>query len=276
MPTTRGTILWIYSLFLILVLPVALFCHLHLYGDGAPFLSILLQTGEPRGIAGTLSRAAHHYLTQTPVLWVKTAGVQDVRLLSWVYGSLLYLAPWACYAASTLLFLRSRQLLPAALVTLAFCLSCCWSWVFIISESHLGAGLFFLAVAVAETRFPGPRTYPWVLLGLVVLGCFVYEFWVIYCGIILALMIFRERAKPGVEPSRPAAGIVQLACLAGILWLAYAIVTSPLGANRDAMLRSHLWSVFGEIIFANLAFTVIAFLGFFTESCGRRVGATGG
>jgi hypothetical protein len=263
MPSLRGTILWIYGLFLVVVFPTVLYCHLHLFADGAQFLANLLQHGAPRGIGGTLTRAAHHLLTQLPVLGAHAAGLRDVKLLSWTYGAMLFLLPWACYASATLLFLRGGQQLSAALVTLAFCLNCCFSWVFIISESHLGAGLFFLAVAVLETRRPNRGAANWILLALILAGCLIYEFWVFYCVILLALLVYRARDAAGSSAARVAGTLSRLACVIGAPWLAYSIITSPLAGNRDAMVRSHLWSVLPETLLCNGIFLLAAIIGTF-------------
>jgi hypothetical protein len=115
--------------------------HRHLYGDGVYFLIIILKTRD--FTAFDPCRRFSHFILEAP-LWVAVnwLHIANFRILSWIYGMTLFLNPlaglWGCW-----LILKKRNKALMILPALCWaCLSLCTSF-FIISESWLGAGLFW-------------------------------------------------------------------------------------------------------------------------------------
>ena len=254
MNLSRG-LFTVYALYLLVAVPAALYCHAHLYWDGAYYFAELIRTGQTS--AGlSLARVFHAGITQLPTLLAREAGLGDPRLLSWIYGASLYLPPLFAYAGATWLLLRHGLVAIAVLVTGIFALTATFGWFFIISESHLGAAIYVLTLAVLLTA-DFARWRSWLLLaGLCLLGCSLYEFWVFYFGLLLALLFVLRTRWAAV---RGRILVLGLLCGAGSAWNAYAILNTKLAGNRDGMLQ-HLLSTRGETAAILIAFVLLAAL----------------
>jgi hypothetical protein len=249
------SLLTVYALYLLVGVPAALYCHAHLYWDGAYYFAEMIRTGQTS--AGlSLARVFHSGITQLPTLLARGAGLEDPRLLSWIYGASLYVPPLLAYAGATWLLLRQGLAAAAVLVTGAFALTATFAWFFIISESHLGAGMYVLTLAVLLTANLA-RGRSWLLVALLcLLGFSLYEFWVFYFGLLVAVLFLLRSRWPAIPGRILTLGLL---CGAGAAWNAYAILNTKLAGNRDGMLQ-HLLSTRGETAAILVGFVLLGLL----------------
>ena len=201
----KASVFLFFAVLGLVVLPVAIVSQSHLYADGAAFFVAILESGKVDVAGHTLARVGHHVMTQVAATAAMKCGISSVRHLSWLYGIGLFYLPWFAYMLASLLFIRSKMILEAILVTMIYCLLTCFTSFFIISESHLGASLFVLTLATIVTcdlkRWPARMA----LLFLWLLSLSAYEFWAIFFPVCLVVLAAQPRARLGTR--RPAGAV---------------------------------------------------------------------
>lgn len=175
-----------------LVMGGAALVHRHLYADGAWFLTMILR--DRTFTTFDAPRQFAHFVSEAPLYAALTwLDLKDMRVLSWIYGLTLYLAPvaslWFCWV---LLGRRNRSwmVLPGfTWVALTLTTS-----IFIISESWLGVALFWPMYFLLYFRRHDLSTFEALFL---VAGAFasirVYEGFFIPASLLLLLAFRRVR-----------------------------------------------------------------------------------
>lgn len=194
--------------------------HRYLLADGVNFLLEILSS---QGFhQWDVPRHYHHLLTQWPVVAAIWLGVNKLALLSYLYGASLFAVPlltiWGCIWVTP-----QSQRIYVVLPMIAMAHSSLHGYLFIISESHLAAGLYWFLLFFLLFAVPNR---PSVLQMLVVAGLSVamlriYEFFLLLGPLLSACAAWQlyaankgiPLAKPG---SRPLNWLLALIMLCGM------------------------------------------------------------
>lgn len=255
--------------FALLVHPLAVVLHRHLYTDGVFFFARLIETAEVSSAGHSPFRFFHHVITQYPMLAALGAGITDASRLSWIYGATLTCAPLLCHVAAGALLLRAGLRLQVVLLVLLYCLLMAFTSFFVISESHLASGLFVLTIVIMSTcdLMRPAALVSLVLLAVPSLAC--YEFWSMFFPVCLFVLLRRTWRKPG-RPSRKGLQVLLVVLyLGGFAFNTWGTVFAEDPLNRDGMISSHLgWiGVVAVIVCAFFAANLL-YARRLTERCG--------
>jgi len=252
-----------------IVFPVAIACQSHLFADGAYFFIKILESGKIGAVGATPARMGHHLLTQGPIILARQLGLSHGRVLSRIYGAVLFYFPWVLYASASMLFLKARRPMYALLAVFLYLLLLLFAGFFIISESHLAAACFILTLAVLTVGDLQKRPFQLGVIVLGLLGMSLYERWAIYFPVLFAILAIQR-------PFRcPRWLFLGLGVLYGIGTTVniYAMMVSPVAANRDAIGGSFLTT--WPLAFVALAVFVGALALAVGPMCWRSGGTSG-
>jgi hypothetical protein len=252
--SARTSVFLVFAVFSLVVFPVAIASHSHLYADGTYFFAKILELRTFDVSGHTPSRVAPQFLTQIGVAVAIYCGESNIRHLSWLYGLALFYFPWFAYMLACWLFLRANMPDPAVLVALLYCLLTCSTGFFVISESHLATSLFILTLAVITTGNLRSLLVQASLLVLWLLSVSSYEFWALFFPICLGLLLTQSQTTP-VSRARVDTRIA-FAMLYGLgtVLNVYFIIFTDFPVNRDAMWGSHFSTVWWEFVAVFLLF----------------------
>lgn len=256
----RFAILAAFGVFGLIVLPAAIAVHAHLYADGAVYFAQIVEA-QALGPFHS-SRAMNALMRRLPLLAAMKCGVQDLEILSWIQGASLFYLPLFTHALAAWIFLRAGKLAHAALVALLYALLAHFTSFFIISESHLGAGLFVLTLAVLDACDPRRRRTIAALGTLWLVSLLVYEFWAIYYPLCLAVLASRREIFR-ITRWRRAYAALGAGYVIGAAFSIWLIISTAVPGNRGSMLSGHLALVWREVLIAS-GFYILAI------ACARR------
>jgi hypothetical protein len=252
----KVSVFLVFAVFALVVFPVAIVFHFHLYADGSYFFARILESRTFDAAGHTPARVGHHFMTQLGLVAAMNCGVSNIRHLSWLYGISLFYLPWFAYFLTSWLFLRAAMPTHAILVALMYCLLLCSTSFFIISESHLAASLFVLTLAVLVTcdLTKRPVQASLLLLWLICLSC--YEFWAFFFLACLGIVLTKRSVKPMTYTQAYPRVIFVILYVLGTGLNIYSIIFTPVSKNRNDMFTSHLTTVWLQL----LAFAILFLL----------------
>lgn len=250
----------------LLVFPLAVAFHRHLYADGAYFLAQLLETGRIAVAGRNPLRFFHHVITQLPAVLALKSGVFSPSAVSRIYGATLFYLPLLLYLAAAWLLARAGMKRQMLVLALMYCLLAAFTSFFIISESHLASALFVLMatiICVCNLAALGPL-FALLVIGAIGLSC--YEFWAVYFPVALVLFAARTWRRRASLSRKILYACFVLLCLAGFAANAVGLVFIPrLGVTRGPKLVPHyksILSMFTNHFLAVWAIIIIACLFF--------------
>ena len=230
----RTAVILVFATFGLVLFPLSILAHTHLYADGAFHLANLLESHTFYRAWPTLARSEANYLVQAGTVAAMRAGVSNVRQLSWIYGTALFYIPWCFWALACWRLLRAGMRYHAVIVAVMYTLLMLVTGWVAVSESHLAASVFVLTLAILLTSdLTGWRdAFALVFLGL--LSLFLYEFWAVYFPACFAILLLQRRRRPAGNPFFFAA--LAVLCVLGTAVNIYAIMyLYPGPSTKDTM-----------------------------------------
>ncbi|MEI6632351.1 MAG: hypothetical protein WCP22_00885 [Chlamydiota bacterium] len=249
----KSLVIFVFAAFALIIFPISILLHTHLYADGAYLFARMLESGTFDAAAHSQARVGHHFVTQFPVIVANKCGMSNLRHLSYIYGIAQYYLPWCLYLLACMLFLRANMLCHAVLLALMYCMLMCFTCWFINSESHLAVSLFAVTLAVISTGDLRRRADLTILALLWLLSLSCYEFWALYFLASLGLLVLQYTRRQ-----------VTLAVLTAFALLyvigsgvnTYAIMFTRDVANRDNMFGRQFFQVCPQILAVSILFLV--------------------